>query len=356
MVIVCAVAFLWLLYYLRVFLLPFGLGLLLTYLLHPLVVWLEHHLPPRRKWPGFRRVMAVVICFLLLIVIVGGFLYIVINAIIDSVLVLVNSAPAFIAQTIVRVQSWIDNILNSLPISLREGINSSLVSGGVDVGNAIRNALIRSVPSLGATFNIVLGFAVIPFFLFYLLKDTEKLQAGIMSVLSGTIAFHTRNVARLIERVIGRYLRSQLMLGVIVGYFAFVGLLLLGIPSQYSIALGLLAGFTEMIPTFGPWIGGIVAGVVTLAISPDKILWVILLFVGIQLLENNLLVPKVQSSFLRIHPAVMLFLLVLGLYVAGFWGILFIGPLAALFVEIVKYVRDCQRGDIRPDLAAEETE
>jgi predicted PurR-regulated permease PerM len=270
---------------------------------------------------------------------------------VESVTTLVNSTPAFIGQTLVRVQSWIDNILNALPISIREGLNSTVISGGVDVGNSIRDALIRSVPSLGATFNIVLGFAVVPFFLFYLLKDTESLQKSILSVLSPETALHARNIGRIIERVVGRYIRSELMLGLIVGYFAFVGLLLLGLPSQYAIALGLLAGFTEMIPNLGPWIGGIVASIVTLAVQPDKLIWVIVLFVGIQLLENNLLVPKVQSTFLGIHPAVMVFLLVLGLYVAGFWGILLIGPFTALLVEIAKYVRRCQRDGTCPDLA-----
>lgn len=353
MVALCAILFFWLLYWLRIFLLPFGLGLLLAYLLHPLVLWLERHLPPRRRWPGFRRVMAVIICFLLLLVILAGFLYSIITAVVDAVFVLVESTPAFIGQTIVRVQTWIDNLINSLPISIREGLSSTLVSGGVNVGNSIRDALLGSIPSLGATFNIVLGFAVIPFFLFYLLKDSEKLQAGIMSILPGDAGLHTRNVAILIERVIGRYLKSQLMLGLIVGYFAFVGLLLLGLPSQYVIALGLLAGFTEMIPTLGPWIGGIVAGIVTLAVLPEKVVWVIVLFVGIQLLENNLLVPKVQSSFLGIHPAVMIFLLVLGLYLAGFWGILLIGPLTALVVQVIKYVRRCQVEAACPDLSAE---
>jgi predicted PurR-regulated permease PerM len=349
LVVVCAVLFLWVLYWLRIFLLPFGFGLLLAYLLHPVVLWLERHLRPRR-WPGFRRVMAVLICFLLLIVILAGFLYSIITAIVDSVVVLVQSTPAFIGQTIVRVQTWIDNLVNSLPISIREGLNNTLISGGVNVGNSIRDALINSIPSLGATFNIVLGFAIVPFFLFHLLKDSEKLQAGIMTVMPGETGQHVRNVAIIIERVVGRYLKSQLMLGLIVGYFAFVGLLLLGLPSQYTLALGLLAGFTEMIPTLGPWIGGIVAGIVTLAVLPDKILWVVLLFVGIQLLENNLLVPKVQSTFLRIHPAVMIFLLVLGLYVAGFWGILLIGPLTALLVELIKYVHECQVSGICPDL------
>ena len=139
------------------------------------------------------------------------------------------------------------------------------------------------------------------------------------------------------ENVLGRYVRAQLMLGLIVAYFSFIGLMLLGI--QFAPALAILAGVTELIPTLGPWIGGGVAVIVTLAVSPEKFIWVAVLFLAIQLLENSFLVPRVQSAYLRIHPAVMIFLLVLGTYLAGFWGLLLAGPLTATAVEIYKYVR-----------------
>jgi predicted PurR-regulated permease PerM len=128
------------------------------------------------------------------------------------------------------------------------------------------------------------------------------------------------------------------MLGLIVGYFAFVGLLILGIP--YAPALALLAGIGEMIPTLGPWISGGVSAIVTLAIAPDKTLWVILIFLVIQLFENTLLVPRIHGAYLNIHPAILLFLLVVGAYVAGFWGLLLAAPLTATIVAIVKYIRD----------------
>ena len=109
----------------------------------------------------------------------------------------------------------------------------------------------------------------------------------------------------------------------------------------FAVALALLAGLTELIPTLGPWIGGGVAVIVTLAMAPEKAIWVAVLFVGVQLVENNLLVPKIQSAYLRIHPAIMILLLVFGAYIAGFWGLLLAGPLVATLVEIFKYVRDC---------------
>jgi predicted PurR-regulated permease PerM len=107
----------------------------------------------------------------------------------------------------------------------------------------------------------------------------------------------------------------------------------------FSLALSLLAGVMEMVPTLGPWISGAVAVLVALALAPDKAIWVLLLYLGVQALENNLLVPKIQSAYLRIHPAVMIVLLVFGAYFAGFWGILLIGPLTATLVEVFKYIR-----------------
>jgi predicted PurR-regulated permease PerM len=128
------------------------------------------------------------------------------------------------------------------------------------------------------------------------------------------------------------------MLGVIVAYFSFIGLLILRIP--FAPVLAVLAGVGELIPTLGPWISGAVVAIVTLAVMPDKVIWVIVLFLIIQLVENSLLVPRIQAGYLHIHPALMIFLLVFGAYVAGFWGLILAGPLTATGMEIYRYI--CQ--------------
>ena len=329
---------LWVLYLMRIVVLPFAIGLVIAYLLMPLVYWLEKRLPPRRKWPGFRRVISVLIAFILLICLVGGFAYIVVSAVIDASVMLIESAPYLLGQSITRVQDWFEGIIVNLPVEIREEVSQELIKGAVDLGGSIRDGLLGAVSNIPSTFAMFLGFAVLPFFLFYILKDSEKLKHGLSSAMTPGIAEHARNVVNLVERVLGRYIRAQIMLGVIVGYFTFIGLLILKVP--FSLALALLAGVTELIPTLGPWIGGAVAVVVTLAMAPEKAIWVVVLFLGVQLVENNLLVPKIQSAYLRIHPAVMIVLLVFGAYIAGFWGLLIIGPLVATLVEIFKYIRE----------------
>ncbi len=335
------ILFIWVLYLFRTFILPFAIGLILAYLMMPLVSWLERSLPPRNKWPGLKRVFSVVVSFILLLAIIGGFVYVVVTAVIDASMKLVESAPYFIGQSVLRVQEWIDNIIASVPVEMQEELTQQVIEGGISLGKTIRSTLMGAVSSVPGTFNMILGFAVLPFFLFYLLKDSDKLKSGLSSALPESILWHGRNVVDIIENVLGRYIRAQLMLGLIVGYFSFVGLLILDIP--FPLALALLAGVCELIPTLGPWIAGAVAVIVALAMAPDKTIWVVILYLAIQLMENNLIVPKVQSAYLRIHPAVMIVLLVFGTYVAGFWGIVLIGPLVALLVEVFKYVRNQYR-------------
>ena len=332
---------LWFLYWLRTVVLPFATGLILAYLLMPLVSWLERKLPPRNKWPEAKRIISVLIAFLLLLCLIGGFTYLIVTTVIDASEKLIRSAPFFISESLLQIQKWFQDIIASLPVEIQQEINREIIEAGVDLGNAIRDALMDAVTSIPATFGMILGFAVLPFFLFYILKDSEKLKNGYVSAVSPTIARHTRNVVDIIERVLGRYIRAQIMLGVIVAYFTFIGLLVLQVP--FAVALSLLAGVMEIIPTLGPWIGGGIAVIVTLAMAPDKAIWVAVLFLAVQLFENNLLVPKIQSAYLRIHPAIMITLLVFGAYIAGFWGLLLIGPLTATLVEIFKYIRDHYR-------------
>jgi len=328
----------WLLYMLRIVIFPFILGLVMAYVLMPIVTWLEKHLPSPRGWLQFRRTAAILIVFLVLGGLIAAFSYYIVTLVLDITPLLLEHAPYFFAQSTLRIQETLEVFRQQLPPEVRTEIDKALVNAGISLGNQVRDAFARSIAFVPQTFTIILGLGALPLFLFYILKDSRRLKHSFGAALPGKIGEHARNIGSIIEKVLGRWIRAQLMLGLIVGYFAFVGLLILGIP--YAPALALLAGIGEMIPTLGPWISGGVSAIVTLAIAPDKTLWVILIFLVIQLFENTLLVPRIHGAYLNIHPAILLFLLVVGAYVAGFWGLLLAAPLTATIVAIVKYIRD----------------
>jgi len=328
---------LWVLYLLRTAIFPFVLGLILVYLLMPVVSWLEKKLPRQGEWPQFKRVFSILVVFIMLLALIAAFSYFIITAIIEASIILAESAPYFIGKSLYQIQEWLEGLRQQFPPEIRQEVDRALLEAGVALGNTIRDAFITGISFVPRTFTIFLGLAALPLFLFYTLKDSEKLKRNFYSVLSGGVAEHVRNITNIIETVLGRYLRAQLMLGLIVAYFSFIGLLILRIP--FAPVLALLAGIGELIPTLGPWISGAVIAIVTLAVAPEKVIWVILIFLIVQLLENNLLVPRIQGGFLHIHPAILIALLVIGAYIAGFWGLVLAAPLTATTVEIYKYVR-----------------
>ena len=181
------------------------------------------------------------------------------------------------------------------------------------------------------------GFVTLPIFLFYVLRDSKRLRDGFYSAFSPQVAERTRNIISIVEGVLGRWVRAQLVLGFVVACLCFIGLSILGI--ELAPALAVFAGLTEFIPILGPWLGGAAGVIVTLAVAPDKVIWVALVYLIVQQLENMLLVPRIQGSYLRIHPAIILVLLPLGAYIAGFWGMVLAVPLTATIVEIYKYIR-----------------
>jgi predicted PurR-regulated permease PerM len=328
---------LWVLYLLRAVALPFAIGLVLAYLLMPVVTWLEKKLPFKGRWTGFKRVFSILIVFMLLLGLIGFFSYYIVTVVVDASLTLLENAPYFISQSLARVQEWLNVVREQFPQEIRQEVDKAFIDAGIEIGNAIRNAFLKGVSFVPRNFSAFLGFAALPFFLFYFMKDSERLKKGFYSMFTPGVGEHVRNVILIIERVLGQYIRAQILLGLIVAYFAFLGLMLLRV--QFAPALAILAGITELIPTLGPWIGGGVAVIVTLAIAPSKALWVAVLYLSIQLIENYFFVPRVQSAYLRIHPAVIIVLLVFGAYIAGFWGLVLAAPLTATLLEIYKYAR-----------------
>jgi len=328
----------WLLYALRSAILPFVLGLVLAYLLLPVISWIERKLPRQGKWRQTKRVSIIILLFIVILGLVGFFSYFIVTAVVNAFMILINNAPQYISAAIAALQEWTEVVRQQFPPEMQQQVDRLLLDVGAALGNFIRDAFATGISFIPTTFSLMLGFVALPIFLFYILKDSEKLNRSFYSALSPWVAEHTKNIVSIIERVLGRYIRAQLVLGLIVAYFVFIGLLILGMRSVAP-ALAAFAGLTELIPTLGPWIGGAVAVIVTLAVAPEKVIWVALLFLVVQLLENSLLVPRIQGGYLHIHPAILVVLLVLGAYIAGFWGILLVAPLTATIVEIYKYVR-----------------
>lgn len=156
-------------------------------------------------------------------------------------------------------------------------------------------------------------------------------------------------------RALRLWLLGQLISMVVVGVLTGVGLWLAGVPSP--LALGLIAGLTEGIPYIGPIIGAIPGLLLALTAAPQTVLWALLVYVAVQQIEGNTLVPMIQHRMVSLPPALTLFWIVAAGMLFGMLGLIFAAPMLVVLYVMVKhlYVRETL-GTPTPVPGAEEPE
>ncbi|MFC1861560.1 AI-2E family transporter, partial [Chloroflexota bacterium] len=330
-------------YFLRTVVIPFAFRLVLAYLLLPIITWIEERLPGHGKALQSKRITLIILIYIITIALIGLLSYFIVRTIINAFVVVIPNTPQFISAGLLTLRQFIDVFRQQFPPEMQQQLDTLILNAGAAVGTAIRDMFMRGMVYIPNAFGLIFGFISLPIFVFYILKDAEKLAHNYYSALSPWVAEYSRQIFSIIESVLVNYIRVQLVLGFVVGYLCFVGLLIL--KANFAFALAAIAEMTELTPMLGPWIGGSIAVLVTLALTPEKTIWVALLFLFVQLLENSLLVPRIQGAYLRIHPAILLFLIIFAGYVAGFWGIVLVAPLSATIFEIYKYTRSTMKMD-----------
>lgn len=169
---------------------------------------------------------------------------------------------------------------------------------------------------------LLLGFVVA----YYWLTARDQFQSLLLSITPMRHRARTGVIFNDVERTLGDYLRGTGLLMLSIGAAAFVGLLVLRVP--YPFALAVLAGLFEAIPLVGATLGALPAVLVAFTVSPTTGVLTILLFVIIQFLENNILVPRIHEHSVGLNPLIVLIAVVAGGTLNGVVGALLAIPIA----------------------------
>ena len=229
-----------------------------------------------------------------------------------------------------------------IPAPLRDAIDASLQSGEQALGDLVNSIAAPFFRALLRTATFILGLLIIPIWLFFVLKDRERLPEVVAAALPASWRDDARNVLALLAGVGGRWVRGQLLLGAAIFTATAIGLTALtllgfGEFARFTLVLALIAGILEWFPIIGPVVAAIPALLIALTISPGAVIAVIVLYVLIQQVENNLLVPKVMGDAIELHPAVMILALVVGGGLFGFWGAVLAAPVVAAGRDLYRY-------------------
>ena len=315
--------------------LPLIISLILAELLFPIVSYIETHLPGYRRFPTAARLSAIAVVYLIFFALLAFFIYITFQPIVEEVRHFIENAPRLFESAKATFEQWSEEFNQQVPEDVQAQVEEWLRSAGSVVGGAALGILNKTIARVTSTISIVLGLVIVPFLLFYMLKDKEDLSNGMYSTLPDGVARHTRNVLGLAHGVIGSYVRAQLISASIVGGGVFLGLLLLDV--DFAITLGLIAGVLGLIPIIGAIIGAIPGILVVLATDPSKLIWVVLVYLVVQFIESNIISPRIQGRALRLHPIVIMTTLVVASDIFGLWGVLIGVPMVAIARDIFAY-------------------
>ena len=324
------------LYWMGSVLLTLGISMVIAYVLLPPARLLERGMPWRRRRPDLSRIIAIALIFLAGLGAFIGTLILVIPPTIRQGRRFVESFPDFFNSARITVESWIAAYSDRISQDLRDRAEEILANVGGILGDAAWNVVTQTLGVISGSFALVIGLATAPVLIFYLMKDSEPIQSSLYVPFPSALRPYLRDIMDIINRTLGGYIRGQLTLGLVVGVIVAVGLLLMGVP--FAIILGIVAAITELIPIIGPWIGGAAGVLVTLATAPDKVLWVILLYLVVQLAENAILVPRIQADSLKMHPIAVILVITIGSQYFGLWGIILGPPLVAMIKEVIVYL------------------
>ena len=335
LVVVSMVVIFLLLYIARGALFPFVIGGVFAYVLFPAVKGLERLMPWRSGHPDLARVVAISVIYIAALAILIGLLALIIPPAVRQSTSLIEDLPTIYTEAREAVEELVERFADDIPQNVRDKAEEILADLGDTLLSVAQTALTKTLQAVANTFSFIIGLAIVPVLLFYLLKDGERLVSSSLSIFPKNARVHAREVVRIVNESLGAYIRAQLLLMLFIGLIVFIGLLLLDI--DFAILLGLVAGITEAIPVVGPIIGAVPGIIVTLATDPEKIVWVLALYLGSQLLENSLLVPRIQGNAVQMHPIVIMALLIVGSETFGVIGVVVAVPVASVAREVFKY-------------------
>jgi predicted PurR-regulated permease PerM len=314
-----AVAALYFIYLIRGALPPFIYAAIIVYLARPFVEMLAYRRVP--------RLMAVLIAYLIVFSLITLVMLFVVPILIQQIEELVVLFP----KALKAFEQYVSELRLRLPLGVDlDSIVAAIQEQSTKVAVNVASNLPRTAIGLfGGIFDIVLGWLLA----FYILKDLPAINETFLELLPKAYRKNVLHVFREVDFAVGGYLRGQVIVSLTVGIMITAWLVFLGV--DFALLLGLMSGVLNIIPYFGAIVGGTAAVIVAMSHSTHQAILVIIGIAIIQQIDGLIVSPAVMRHTVNLHPTVVVFSLLVGASLFGFFGLIFAIPLAAALKAIL---------------------
>ncbi|HEY3373897.1 MAG TPA: AI-2E family transporter [Candidatus Aquicultor sp.] len=308
----------------------------IVFIIHPLVAFLANR--------GMKRILAILITYLLFFGILALISVILAPTVAAEITAFIRNFPGYI-RILSRETQFIQSQLRGITFLRQFAINPDTILGQLSgiVTSQVRNVF-TIIPSV-ITFvtDVVLVFILSLYFLIYLPNMDKSLRVHLHKDL---VPVYDRFLVAM-ESAFARYLFGQFIFMATIGLFFGIGMWIVDLP--YPALFGVWAGLTEIIPVLGPVLGAIPAIIVALTIKPILALYVAIVFIIIQQLENNVLAPVVLGGTVGLNPLIIFFGIIAGGELGGIVGIFLAVPVLVFVSNILRFIRDNFKYERVPD-------
>lgn len=303
--------------FLKDLLLPVVISIFLSYLLEPAVDAMENH--------GMNRTMAVTLLFVGIIGIIALAVVLLSDRLMTELQHLVSGVNLQDPQKL--IDQFRVNLESSFPSLAKTKIFERLAEQASTYGGTFLNTSMESITHL---FSALGTMIIIPFIIFFFLKDSRQLKKLIVQMMPNRSFEMSLSLIHKISLQLGRYIRGQLMDSAIVGLMIIIALLILDL--RYAIFIGILAGLANMIPYLGPIVGGIPAALVSIMDNGNfsGVPSIVLAFALIKIIDDVIVQPLVVSKSVELHPVLVILAIVAGGHLGGIFGMIIAVPLTSI--------------------------
>lgn len=324
---------------------PLIIGAVIAYILNILMSFFEKYYFPKSKskWvTGSRRIVCVLLAFLSLIGIVALIIGIVVPELINCGKHLFAEVPGAVMNLLAYLEQ--NEMIEQYVVMLEDylvnnfsGMEDKLMSGAQSVLNGVGGVMSSVVSVVGSAFSSVVTFLVAVIFSIYILLGKEKLGAQAKKLITTYFKKRSDKIFYVVDTLndsFHHFIVGQCTEAVVLGVLCMVGMWIFRFP--YAMMIGVLIGFTALIPIAGAYIGAGVGAFMMLTESPLTALLFIVFIVVLQQLEGNLIYPKVVGSSIGLPGIWVLAAITVGGGLMGVFGMLLAVPIAAAVYKLIQ--------------------
>lgn len=307
-------------------------SVILAYLFNPIINYLERY--------NIQRTLSILILYVVILGVVFAISLSIIPRLGKELGGLLAVIPTYIKELTEFLNDLYDKYYSRVDYipPIMKSIEDVVFQNIDKLQNIIVSNISRFINGVVHAFGKIISFILIPILTFYFLRDKDYFKNILFLTIPKTKRQSASELLTQIDRVLSQFIRGRLILAAYVGIVTTIILLILNV--NFAIVIGLITGIADIIPYFGPFLGFAPAVIFAFLDNPVKGIWVGVIFIIIQWVENNVLAPKIIGDSIGIHPITVLLSLIIAGGMFGVMGMIFSVPAVAVIKILIGFFID----------------